>query len=125
MSAWEKQKEELRQENDLLNRLDALEKQLDNEKMDPADLKTLIRAYKRKHNECSSYREQLSDLRVFLLQCYDEEDDYFDPTCYEQNGQSVYHSNAHWCKSLIEELTENLGEGMVYMPLKISKNDGL
>lgn len=80
------------------------------------NLLTLIRAYKRKHLEAAELRSHLVGIKDFLTECWDEEEQYFDPSYARDHDHYV---PGHWCPNMIEEIGEMTEEGTVYSALPV------
>lgn len=76
------------------------------------DYSTLIRMFRRKHLEAQELKSYLIGLKEFFTECWDEEDEHFDPSHAERPDHFV---PGHWCPNLIEEIGEMTEEGTVYV----------
>lgn len=125
MSEWDKQKQELEDEKRLLSRLNELEvhakaaaeMKITGTRNLAKEFLTLSRAYKRKFHEARDLKDYLSKLKDYFTECWDEEDEHFDPT-YASDGVT---SRYDWCPTLIEEIGEMIAEGTVWVPHDLPK----
>lgn len=119
-SEWDKQAQELEREKALLARLDELEFHAKAAaEMGPTatlaeNFLTLARAYRRKWHEAHDLKDYLSGLRDHFRECWDEEEEIFDPS-YANNSTS----RTEWCPMLIEEIGEMIDDGNVYVPHRL------
>ncbi len=74
--------------------------------------KILLRMYRRKHLEAQELKEYLIGLKEYFEECWDEDDEHFDPSYAERPDHFV---SGHWCSNLIEEIGEMTEEGTVYV----------
>jgi hypothetical protein len=114
MSAREDFDREVQEEKDVVADLAALESGFGDDSTLSGQVRALIRAYRRKHNEARELNEYLVGLKEYLTECWDEEEEYFDPA-FANNSTS----RTEWCPNLIEEIGEMVEEGTVYMALPI------
>lgn len=124
-SEWDREQEHLQAEATLLSRLGDVEKaaivearqaHVGDQSSLLFDLVTLIRAYRRKWHEASHLKEYLGGIRDFLVECWDEEEEEFEPM---YAGGNIGGVGDRWCPALIEELGEVTEDDIVYTPLPL------